>query len=197
MIGVSLVFLGVSLVGMSSIQTAGTNSVIGISLLAGAMIIQASQNILEEHLLKKHDTQPLLLVGCEGAFGSAFLFILLPILNAIHCTATMCDHGHMENVGLALKQLASDHFIQACVIASVFCISLLNFCAISVTKESGAVSKCIVETLRILSVWLVSLAFRWEPFDYIQLFGFVFLVAGNVMYNEIIPFTKEKPTKEV
>ena len=117
------------------------------------MVIQAAQNVTEEHLFQKYDFHPLLFVGCEGVVGTTLLFILLPILNAVHCTYTMCDHGHMENVGLAISQLASDNFIQACVVASIFVVGVLNFCCVSVVKESGAISKCIVETLRILSVW--------------------------------------------
>jgi len=164
-IGVMLVFLGVTLVGTSSIQNAGTESAIGIALLAGAMFVAASQNVFEEHLMSKYDTHPLLLVGMEGAFGSIFLIILLPILNTVHCNLALCDHGHLENVSLAMKQLASDHFVQGAVIASVICISALNFCDKCVVKTSGAVAKCIVDTLRILGVWLLSLVFRWEPFD--------------------------------
>jgi hypothetical protein len=75
-------------------------------------------------------------------------------------------------------------------VSSIFAIAALNFCSISVVKESGAVTRTIVDTLRILGVWMISLVFRWEPFNYVQMIGFVLLVLGNILYNEILPWGK-------
>jgi hypothetical protein len=96
-----------------------------------------------------------------------FVLILLPVLNHFKCSFILCDNGRLENVALAFKQLISDHFIQGIVCAAVFAVGILNYCAVSVVKESGAVARAIVDTLRILSVWVISLLFKWEPFHYI------------------------------
>jgi hypothetical protein len=62
--------------------------------------------IIEEHLLSKYETHPLLLVGTEGAFGLLYVGMLLPVLNHFRCSFLLCDNGRLENVSLAIKQLA-------------------------------------------------------------------------------------------
>merc|ERR1719265_2482087 len=46
----------------------------------------------------------------------------------------------------------------------------------------------VVDSLRTGIVWTVSLALGWEPFSWIQVIGFLIIIFGSAMYNEVITF---------
>lgn len=51
-----------------------------------------------------------------------------------------------------------------------------------------------MDSVRTLIVWIVSLGVGWEDFQYLQVVGFVILVIGMFVYNDILftPFMREK-----
>ena len=59
-------------------------------------------------------------------------------------------------------------------------------------------ARSTVDTSRTLLVWMTSLAFGWEVFLWQELIGFVILVFGTVVYNEvlILPFWGFKESVE-
>lgn len=162
--GVALVFIGVTLVGFASVNSSGSNSIIGIVALLIGMTVSSGQSVLEEHLITKNATNPFFLVGCEGSFGLLYLVVILPVLNFIHCSFNICDHGRMENVSLAIRQLHGDSSLQLMALSVILCLGFMNACGIIVVKESGAVSRSIIDTIRIFLVWMVSLFYGWEKF---------------------------------
>ena len=44
----------------------------------------------------------------------------------------------------------------------------------------------VLDSVRTLVIWVVSLALVWENFQALQLVGFVFLIVGMCLYNDII-----------
>ena len=56
----------------------------------------------------------------------------------------------------------------------------------SITKYATAAQRSTVDTSRTLLIWIVSLIIRWEPFIWQEVIGFLLLVGGTFIYNEII-----------
>ena len=44
----------------------------------------------------------------------------------------------------------------------------------------------VLDSVRTLVIWVVSLALVWENFQALQLVGFVLLIVGMCLYNDII-----------
>merc|ERR1712008_468165 len=57
---------------------------------------------------------------------------------------------------------------------------------ISVTKEMSATTRMVLDSVRTLVIWGVSLAIGWQPFQALQLLGFAVLVTGMCVYNDIV-----------
>ena len=55
-----------------------------------------------------------------------------------------------------------------------------------ITKYASAAQRSTVDTCRTLIIWLVFLFLGKEKFLYGELIGFVMLVTGTLVYNEII-----------
>lgn len=69
---------------------------------------------------------------------------------------------------------------------TVVSIAFFNFAGISVTKEISATSRMVLDSVRTVVIWAFSLLVKWQTFDYLQLFGFVVLLFGMCLYNNII-----------
>lgn len=57
--------------------------------------------------------------------------------------------------------------------------------SMTVTKHLSASHRVVLNALRPGLVWAFSLAFRWQPFSWLQLGGFVVLTIGTLMYYEV------------
>lgn len=68
---------------------------------------------------------------------------------------------------------------------NVVSIAFFNFAGISVTKEISATTRTVLDSIRTLVVWLFSLSVGWEHYSALQLFGFVLLVAGIMIHNDV------------
>ena len=89
-----------------------------------------------------------------------------------------------ENPKILIVQLAL-----MCSICCCLCFSM------SVIKYASATQRTTVDTTRTLLVWVFFLSYTGIPnthekFDFIQLIGFMILITGSTMFNEIlvIPF---------
>ncbi|NXN42308.1 S35F6 protein, partial [Rhinoptilus africanus] len=81
-----------------------------------------------------------------------------------------CQVGHRPLLALAL-------------LGNVGSIAFFNFAGISVTKELSATTRMVLDSLRTLLVWALSLALGWETFHGLQILGFGVLLAGAALYN--------------
>lgn len=94
------------------------------------------------------------------------------------------------------------------VLLGVFTIAVFNICGVSVTKYISSVARSVVDVTRTVIVWLVGLIITWinpsaawENTDWqaivLELVGFIMLVCGNMIYNNIIklPMGKDKTRK--
>lgn len=54
------------------------------------------------------------------------------------------------------------------------------------TRERSATTRAVLDSLRTLLVWALSLALRWERLHALQIPGFVLLLAGAALYNGLL-----------
>ena len=54
------------------------------------------------------------------------------------------------------------------LLLTVVSIAFFNFAGVSITKELGATNRKVLDTLRTLVIWAVSLAVKWQAFYYLQ-----------------------------
>lgn len=73
------------------------------------------------------------------------------------------------------------------VIISIACFNMFG---IATTKNASAAQRSTIDTSRTLLIWILSVLLGLEFFHYESIFGFIFLVLGTLIYNEIliVPF---------
>ncbi|KAK2523343.1 Slc35f6 [Columba livia] len=81
-----------------------------------------------------------------------------------------CQIGHQPLIALAL-------------LGNIGSIAFFNFAGISVTKEISATTRMVLDSLRTLVIWAVSLAVGWETFHGLEVLGFGVLLTGAALYN--------------
>lgn len=50
----------------------------------------------------------------------------------------------------------------------------------------SATARSTIDTCRTLFIWLFSLGLGWETFKWLQVVGFVLLVYGTAVFNEVV-----------
>lgn len=184
--GISLVVVGLTTVGVSSAlrnSTSAKNPALGNILVVVAQLIQSSQFVMEERLIRQYQVPPLYVVGCEGWFGVGLTLVALSIFQ-FWPTSTRPD-----DVVVALEQMSNCWQCSIAVVCLFVAIPVFNGCAVKITKELSAATRMIVDALRNISVWAVTMSYSsyfHESFDWLQLVGFVCLLAGGAIYKELV-----------
>lgn len=188
--GLSQILLGLLIIGISSLTSSSDsseNSGLGIFLIILSQFFGGGKYITEQYLLRNYKIHPLKAVGFEGISGLVLSIILLPIFNTIHCNkVNICKNGYVENSLFALYQISSSFLLFTVILLAMSIIIVFSFTGVSVTKTAGAVARTTIDITRMVFVWLVSILIGWERFSWVQLIGFLILVYGTLVYNEII-----------
>ena len=196
-VGVAFVTGGVLIVGLGSVFMGGSgsnasNPALGAILIVVAQFVEGWVFVIEEKFFGDTTVPPLLAVGTEGFSGLVYFTILLPIFYGIPCyNESMCSgDGHVENFLYAFKQLGKNGLLMFTFWAYIFSISFFNWSGLSITKNASSLHRSIIDNSRTIFVWAIDLIVGWEHFNWVQLIGFISLVFGTVVYNEvlILPF---------
>jgi drug/metabolite transporter (DMT)-like permease len=182
-VGVALVAIGITIVSMQTLfDPSGPGPLnpkapmIGIGLVLAAQIFQATMLVVEEKYLGKYSVPPLQMVGLEGLFGSILgVFILFSL-----------QQMGMESSTEALYMMQSSKAVQFGCIASMFSIAFFNWSGVTVTQTASAVARSTIDVSRTALIWAVELFMLWNTFSWLQLVGFVVLIAGTLIYNELV-----------
>lgn len=185
--GVGLVFIGITLVSLStfinpasSADDGSTSKVYvqlaGIGLCLGAQVFQAAMLVYEEKIMKQYTVPPLMVVGMEGFFGILFGIVLLSVLNFMG----------IESTPGAIYQMGHSTPLLLAVVASICSIAFFNFSGVAVTQQASAVARSTVDVSRTILIWAVELALGWNSFNFLQLGGFFVLALGTLVYNRLI-----------
>lgn len=194
-LGIILIIVGLAVVGLAdflsdfdSASVSQENIIIGdIAIIAG-QIFFAVQVVLQERIVAGMDIPALQVVGWEGIFGFGLLGILLVPMYFIEVGPPFGDnaHGTLEDVPDALVQLWNNSQLVIAIVGTIFSIALFNFTGISVTKEMSATTRVVLDSIRTIIIWIVSLILNWQKFQWLQLAGFVIMIAGIFFYNNIL-----------
>ncbi|XP_045160794.2 solute carrier family 35 member F6-like isoform X2 [Mercenaria mercenaria] len=200
-LGMIMVMIGLVLVGCSSVfksqdhKTAGSKTLLGILLILGSQIVSASQMVIEEAFLKKRNLHPLHVVGLEGSYGFVLMsFIVLPAMYFIPGDDV---HNNYENSVDALYQIYYSPRLLVFCLLYLGSIAFYNYFGLAVTRSLTAVHRTLIDACRTIMVWGVDLIIYYafdknfgEPFDktygILQIDGFLFLMIGTAMYNQLI-----------
>ena len=138
------------------------------------------------------------IVGWEGFFGFFYYCITLPILQYIPCTPSVggdfCVFGVIEDTAIAFQQMGNNGVVLGCCIGTIFTIAFFNYFGVATTKYASAPQRSTVDTSRTVLIWIffltVPIKGAEEKFKWLQLIGFILLIFGTLVYNEIlvIPF---------
>merc|ERR1712137_727033 len=153
-----------------------------------AQIVTASQMVWEEKFVNKHNVPALQAVGWEGLFGFSTLSLLLIPMYYLKVGPPFSSNPRMvlEDALDGFTQMGNNPMIILAMSGTVISIAFFNFAGISVTKEMSATTRMVLDSVRTLVIWGVSLAMGWQEFQYLQLLGFASLVTGMCIYNDIV-----------
>lgn len=212
-LGIAITAVGLVLVGLASIlkktpddpdkaQSVET-TLVGIMFIVVGQLLSASQMVLQELFMgKNQNIHPMQVVGTEGLFGLvAMSAVFLPAFYFIPCPG----QRRCEDALDAFYQIYNSPKLLAFCLCYICSIAFYNFLGIAVTKSLSAVHRCIIDGCRTLCVWVVNLFIYYvieksidpnsgptfgEEFDtsygFLQIDGFLFLLIGSALYNEII-----------
>lgn len=91
----------------------------------------------------------------------------------------------LEDAIDAFVQLSNNWLIICAVTGTIISIAFFNFAGISVTKEISATTRMVLDSVRTMVIWLISLLIGWQKFQALQLVGFVILLFGMCLYNDV------------
>lgn len=187
-VGIGITILGLVIVGLADFIKGNTHklsdTITGDLLIIIAQIIASVQMVLEEKFVYKHDVHPLRAVGTEGFFG---FFVLLLLLIPMYFIPVGDFSGNprqvLEDALDAFCQIGYNPLILLALLGNTVSIAFFNYAGISVTKEISATTRMVLDSLRTLVIWVVSLALGWEVFQGLQVLGFLVLLIGTATYN--------------
>jgi len=153
----------------------------------------ASGFIVEEKFLGDfEDFDPYLMAGIEGCCAVVIWVILLPILNVIPCSnEKLCQDGYIENSLGALQEYGKQplHFLWSALV--IILMPIFYACGLSITKYGSASSRTTLVSALNVIIWIYFMSVpvngkHLESFSPYQLCGFIILLFGVFLYNEII-----------
>jgi hypothetical protein len=101
------------------------------------------------------------------------------------------ENWRVENILFAVKQLKNNIKLLLITLLYVFSIAIYNISGISVSKFTTSTTRAVVDVIRTILIWMFfmlpfnNIEIR-EKFNVLQLFGFILLIFGNLIYNEIL-----------
>eukprot|EP00730_Choanoeca_flexa_P013135 TRINITY_DN4998_c0_g1_i1.p1 TRINITY_DN4998_c0_g1~~TRINITY_DN4998_c0_g1_i1.p1 ORF type:complete len:378 (+),score=94.77 TRINITY_DN4998_c0_g1_i1:188-1321(+) len=186
--GMVLVLIGLLCVGLAAFFSGSSgasapNPILGDLLIIAAQVVVAIQMVVEEKFLGQYEVPALLAVGWEGIFGMGVMSILCLLFWWVPGPRA---GGKFENINDAFDQFSGSSTIQLAITGTIVSIAFFNFSGISVTKEMSATTRMVLDSVRTLTIWVYGMAVGWEDFQYLQVVGFLFLIAGTFVYNDLL-----------
>lgn len=130
-----------------------------------------------------------------GVFGFTVMTILLvPFYWIPAGIFSGTPRGVLEDVPDAFTQLGNNPALIGPILGNIISIAFFNFAGVSVTKELSATTRMVLDSVRTLVIWVVSLIVKWQKFQYLQPIGFAVLVVGMMLYNDVVilPFLRNR-----
>ena len=160
-------------------------TILGVLMIAAAQIFTATQFVLEEWILEHYSLSPIKVVAWEGLFGFA---VTLAAMLVLHFAVGATDRGRNGYFDAAegWREITTNRTIAVTSVLIMISIGGFNFFGLSITRSVSATARSIIDTCRTLFIWIVSLGLGWETFKWLQIGGFVLLVYGTFLFNDIV-----------
>lgn len=194
--GMFLVLVGCLIVGLGSVfgehhdnGSSARNPALGNTFIVIAQILAAFQMVVEEKFVSGRNIPALQAVGWEGVWGMLFLGLALVVMYFVPAFPGLGDEAagdHFENTFDALVQFSHSPVLVLAIAGNLFSIAFFNYFGISVTKRMSAVHRMVLDSIRTIVIWAFGLIVGWETFQWVQLSGFVVLLLGTMVYNEVV-----------
>jgi len=206
--GMGVVIVGIIMVGGADFIKTGedadesgvSDAVIGDIIIICAQVVAACQFVYEEKYIAKYDIHPLKVVGSEGIFGFITLALLQIPLYFIIIDGFSIGYNpdnRLEDPLDAFTQMGNSPQLIGLLSLVVISIAFFNFAGVSITKHMSATTRKVLDTLRTLVIWGMSMLFsisnpegwkmpRMKDQFVLQVFGFLFLVSGIFLYSDVL-----------
>lgn len=202
-VGIVIIMVGFLSVSFSSIFYEESNphhhsfdfmSIVGILSLFLSLVFQGYCYCFEEHLFDVYDINVAHLLGLESMMGAIVSTGIFLITMNITCThPEFCNSEVAQKIDSPPEAIydLKYNYAWGYFILTMFSIMIFNLLGVFVTKHSGAVFRVVLDTLRTIVIWIISLLVGFEkltPFGKLglELTGFVLLIFGNLVYNELV-----------
>eukprot|EP00397_Hematodinium_sp_SG-2012_P010142 GEMP01010249.1.p1 GENE.GEMP01010249.1~~GEMP01010249.1.p1 ORF type:complete len:430 (+),score=82.32 GEMP01010249.1:201-1490(+) len=174
---------------------AASKVMFGMAIIILGQVVQASQVVAEEVLMKDVNLPPLQIVGFEGLWGVIMcIAVVFPLAYFIPGT----DAGSLENIEDTGTMLSNSPNLIMLVVLYTFSCATYNISGMLVTNRLSAVHRTMLEASRTAVIWIVDLCVyylisedilfgeKWNSGSYIQLGGFLLLLCGQSIYGEVL-----------
>lgn len=142
--------------------------------------------------MMKYVVPPQRMVGMEGFLGIIWTMCWLAIFSYFSCPDNgLCDiGGYLEDPVIGVKMILDNKGLLAWSILIIFSIMFFNLSSLNLTKRMSCIYTAFWSATRTVVVWIVSITLGLETWNWksspIEVAGFIFLLVGNLTYNEII-----------
>jgi len=166
----------------------GSNPLVGDIIIVVGEVFHALQFIYEEYYLSRYDLPPLKVVGYEGIFGFCTISVLLWPMFFIKVGETfgLGPEFRFEDAIDGLTQVGTGAGVLGWTIGNMFSIAVFNFAGVSVTKTLNGTTRAVLDNIRQIFIWAFSLIVGWQEFNFMTPIGFVVLILGIWIYNDVI-----------
>jgi drug/metabolite transporter (DMT)-like permease len=184
-------------VGSAASSIPQSKVIFGMVLIVVGQVIQASQVVIEEKLLRGYTgIEPFQIVGMEGVWGTlAMLLIFFP---ALYLIAGSDTGSCQENLLDTIVMMQNNKGLQYLVLLYVFSVFTYNMSGILVTYALSSVHRTMLEASRTAVIWIIDLVIhywiypsssfgeQWTSWSWLQLAGFGLLILGQSVYSELV-----------
>lgn len=200
-VGMALVMAGAAVVGLpasatgcaaggGSAATDASKATLGNILIVVAQVVVAVQMIVEEIFIDKYDVPPLQVVGWEGIWGLTALSGVLVAMYYVPSPAAFCAYpphcDHFEDAYDALVNMQHSWQLSAALAGNLLSIAFFNAIGVAITKHLSAATRMVLDSMRTLVIWAFSMGVGWESFCWNSPVGFGVLLAGILLFNEVV-----------
>ena len=84
------------------------------------------------------------------------------------------------------NELKNNKLLLMQTLLNLLIIAVYNIAGIMITKHASSAQRSTVDTSKSLLIWIVLIFMGKEKFIWGELIGFILLVLGTLIYNEII-----------
>jgi len=163
---------------------------LGVILVFLAQLVQATQTVVEEHLLHDIRASDMQIVGLEGVWGLGLcVLVAMPVAYYIPVA------GLHEDTWDTLAMMRNSSTVFWLFMIYVLVILAYNMMAMKVTMYLDSVTRNVLDTVRTIFIWTLltvvhytvadSMGEAWSGWSWMQLFGFLVLITGLFTYNKV------------